>query len=285
MLTSSITLASPPSLFLCWHYGPLCAGIATLVELALLTLLRWCCPCLRRSLPCRPWLSACQLNKGEDARKLTAQCKHNKGKEACAIGAIMPVHQGQQCQCDKGNNTSATAQTCQVDGGNNTGVMTVMTPMRHEGKDVSAMRTTMQGQRGQYNTVQSWQWCQRNKDNNAIVTVAKMPVHQQWWWHHCDKCEDTSLKTSLMPLQQGQQQYFDNGKDAWTAKMPVHQWLQHNCNESNDPSLTTAKMPAHWWQQQPHCPLLRGQQHQLNDSEKIWRGRNMAHVAHLSSWP
>jgi hypothetical protein len=31
------------------------------------------------------------------------------------------------------------------------------------------------------------------------------------------------LKTSLMPSQQGQQQYFDNGKDAWTAKMPAHQ--------------------------------------------------------------
>jgi hypothetical protein len=40
---------------------------------------------------------------------------------------------------------------------------------------------------------------------------------------HCDKDEDTSLKTSSMPLQQGQQQYFYNGKNAWTAKMPVHQ--------------------------------------------------------------
>ncbi len=65
--------------------------------------------------------------------------------------AIMPAHQGQQCQCDNGNNTSATAQTCQVDGGNNTGAMTVMKPMLHEGKEVSAIRTTMQGQQGQYN--------------------------------------------------------------------------------------------------------------------------------------
>jgi hypothetical protein len=66
--------------------------------------------------------------------------------------AIMPAHQGQQCQCDKGNNTSATAQTCQVDGGNNTGAMMVMTPMHHEGKEVSAIKATMQGQQGQYNS-------------------------------------------------------------------------------------------------------------------------------------
>jgi hypothetical protein len=66
----------------------------------------------------------------------------------------MPAHQGQQCQCDKGNHTSATAQTCQVDGGNKTGVMTVMTPMQHEGKEVSAIRTTAQGQQGQYNALE-----------------------------------------------------------------------------------------------------------------------------------
>jgi hypothetical protein len=65
--------------------------------------------------------------------------------------AIMPVHQGQQCQCDKGNDTSTTAQTCQVDGGNNTGAMMVMMPMQHEGKQVSAKRTTMQGQQGGHN--------------------------------------------------------------------------------------------------------------------------------------
>jgi hypothetical protein len=57
----------------------------------------------------------------------------------------MPVHQGQQCQCVKGNNTSATAQICQVEGGNSTGAMMVMTPMQYEGKEVSAIRTTIQG--------------------------------------------------------------------------------------------------------------------------------------------
>jgi hypothetical protein len=90
-----------------------------------------------------------------------------------------------------------------------------------------------------------------HEGNDAIVTMAKMPVHQ-WWWCHCDKGEDTSLTTPLMPSHQGQQQYFDNGKDAWTAKMPAHQWRQHRCNEGNNLSLTTAKTPVHWWQQQPH---------------------------------
>jgi hypothetical protein len=59
--------------------------------------------------------------------------------------AIMPAHQGQQCQCDKGDDTTATAQICQVEGGNSTGAMTVMTPMQHEGKEVSAIKTTTQG--------------------------------------------------------------------------------------------------------------------------------------------
>jgi hypothetical protein len=48
-----------------------------------------------------------------------------------------------------------------------------------------------------------------------------------------------------MPLQQVQQKYFDNGKDAWTAKMPAHQLWKHHHNEGNNPSSTTAKMPLH----------------------------------------
>jgi hypothetical protein len=92
----------------------------------------------------------------------------------------MPAHQGQQCQCDKSNDTSATAQTCQVGWGNNTGVMTVMTSMQHEGKEVSAIRTTMQGQQGQYKA-------------HAIL--------------------------AMMPAQQGQQCHSYNGKDACASMM------------------------------------------------------------------
>jgi hypothetical protein len=144
-------------------------------------LLRWCCHCLRRSLPCHPWLSTCQLNNGEDACKLSAQCKHNKGKDACAVRVIMPAHRGQQCQCDKGDDTSATAQTCQVDGGNNTGAMTVTTPMRHEGKEVSAIRTTAQGQQGRYNArailaMAPAQRGQRCHSYNSKDTCASMMV-------------------------------------------------------------------------------------------------------------
>ncbi len=94
---------------------------------------------------------------------------------------IMPAHRGQQCQCDKGDDTSATAQTCQVDEGNNTGVMTVVMPMQHyEGKEVTAIRTTMQGQQGRYNT-------------RAILAI--------------------------VPAQQGQQCHSYNGKDACASTM------------------------------------------------------------------
>jgi hypothetical protein len=129
--------------------------------------------------------------------------------------------------------------------------MTVMTPMWHEGKEVSAIRNTMQGQQGQYNArailaMAPAQWGQRchsyNGKDACTSTMVMAPLWQGW-----------SLKTSSMPSQQGQQQYFDNGKDAWTAKMPAHWWRKHHCNEGKDPRSTTAKMPAHWWQQRPHC--------------------------------
>jgi hypothetical protein len=97
----------------------------------------------------------------------------------------MPVHRGQQCQCDKGNNTSATAQTCQVDGGNNTGVMTVMMPMHHEGKEASAIRTTMQGQQGQYNV-------------RAILAMAPAQRGQQCHsYNGKDTCASTIVMTPL----------------------------------------------------------------------------------------
>jgi hypothetical protein len=94
----------------------------------------------------------------------------------------MPAHQGQQCQCDKGNNTSATVQTCQVDGGTNTGAMTVMTPMQHEGKQVSVIKTTMQGQQGRYNArailamapAQQGQRCHSYNDKDTCASMMVM---------------------------------------------------------------------------------------------------------------
>jgi hypothetical protein len=73
-----------------------------------------------------------------------------------------------------------STQTCQVDGGNKTGVMMVMTPMQHEGKEVSAIRTTTQGQQGRYNA-------------RAILAMA--------------------------PVQRGQQCHSYNGKDACASIM------------------------------------------------------------------
>jgi hypothetical protein len=99
-----------------------------------------------------------------------------------------------------------------------------------------------------------WWWCQCNKGDDAIVTMAKTPVHWGWQWHHCDKGNGTSLTMATTPLQWRQQHYCNNGKYAWTAKLPAHQGQQHNCNKGNKTSLTTEKtMPAHWYLQQLHC--------------------------------
>jgi hypothetical protein len=61
----------------------------------------------------------------------------------------MPAHQGQQRQCDKDKDTSATAKTHLLDWGNIAGATTVTTHMQCEGKEVSAIRTTMPVQQGQ----------------------------------------------------------------------------------------------------------------------------------------
>jgi hypothetical protein len=58
--------------------------------------------------------------------------------------------------------------------------MTVVTPMLHEGKEVSTIRITMQGQQGQYNT-------------HAIL--------------------------AMVPVQQGQHCHSYNGKDACASMM------------------------------------------------------------------
>jgi hypothetical protein len=125
-LALSTALALSPHFF--WHHCPHFAGVAALVVLALLSLLRWCCHCLGHGLLHCPWLvSTCQLNKSKDACKSTAGCTHNKGKDACVMRVLMPHH-------DKGNNTSAMAQTRQLNEGNNADAMMVMMPMRREGK-------------------------------------------------------------------------------------------------------------------------------------------------------
>ncbi len=85
------------------------------------------------------------------------------------------------------------------------------------------------------------------------MTKAKTPAHQGLWQRHCDKGNDTSLTMAMLPLQQRQQHYCNYGKDAWTAKTPVHWRRQQHCNEDDNTSSMTAKTPAHWWWQQPYC--------------------------------
>jgi hypothetical protein len=61
--------------------------------------------------------------------------------------------------------------------------MTVMMPMQHEGKEVSAIRTTTQGQQGQYNArailamapVQQGQRCHSYNSKDACALTMVMP--------------------------------------------------------------------------------------------------------------
>jgi hypothetical protein len=108
--------------FLCWRRCLCCAGVSIVYGVV--------------------------YHKGEDTCESTAQQKHNKGKESCTTRVLMSAYQGQQHQHYKGNNTSALAQTCQLNRGNNTGAMTVMTPMRCEREEVSAIWMTMPVQQG-----------------------------------------------------------------------------------------------------------------------------------------
>jgi hypothetical protein len=97
-----------------------------------------------------------------------AQCTHKKDKKAWMTRVLMSVHHWQQCQRNKGGNTSTTAQKCQVNRGNNAGAMTVTTPMPHEGKEVSTIRTTM--------PVQQRQQCPYTVGNGTSATRATTPL-------------------------------------------------------------------------------------------------------------
>jgi hypothetical protein len=194
----------------------------------------------------------------------------------------------------KGNDTSAMAQTCQLTGFDNAAATTVMTPMQHEGKEVSTIRTTMLAQQGQQRlcnfdngastrraTMSLWQlqrclciddgnsaivtrartpaWqqqqCHHNEGNNVITTMAKMPGLHQRWQHHCNKDNNASLIAVTMPDE------ADN-----VSLMTMLAWLRQrhhciegikfHCNNSNDTCTSMATMS-----------LQRGQQRHCNDGK------------------
>ncbi len=138
---------------------------------------------------------------------------------------------------DNGNDTSAAAQTCQVDEGINTKAMTVMMPMWHEGKEVSTIRTTTQGQQGQYNAC-------------AVLAMAPAQRGQQchsydgthWWqWQsNCYKGNNLSLMTMLAWLRQ--RRHLDKGNNhlqRWQRCLHINgnnaiESNNHHCNNSED---------------------------------------------------
>ncbi len=182
-------------------------------------------------------------------------CHHNNGKN--------PVHWWQQYHCDegndaslmtsnKGNNASSTmAETCLCINNGNIAIMTRAT---------IAIRTMAK-------TPLHWrQWRQLDNEQQG-------QQHEWWQGRHCNKGNDTSLRTAMTPSRQGQQCYcgskattpllwepqqqLDDGKDACaltTATMPLSwgwklQWQQlQGCLsiDSNDAIMTRATMPAQW---------------------------------------
>jgi hypothetical protein len=130
----------------------------------------------------------------------------NEGNNVSAPRATMPAWQGQQHQRNGANTTAQLGQQHWCNDGDNAHAMWEQRGQRNKDDNTGATKATM--------PVQCWWWHQRNKGSNVIVTMAKTPAHWRWQWSHCDKGNDTSLKTATTPLCQGQQQYCNNGKDA-----------------------------------------------------------------------
>jgi hypothetical protein len=121
----------------------------------------------------------------------------------------------------------------------------VTVPMQHEGKEVSMIMTMTLAQQGQQHPSNVGDSISATRAMTPLWQWQKTPAHQQWQWHHHDKGNNTSLTMATMPLQPGQQCYRNNGKNAWTVRMPAHWQRQHHRDKGNNASLTTAKMPVH----------------------------------------
>jgi hypothetical protein len=169
--------------------------------------------------------------------------------------------------------------------------MTVVMPMQHyEGKEVTAIRTTMQGQQGRYNTrailaivpAQQGQQCHSYNGKDACAsTMVMMPLWQGWghqleelidaiaarattifWqWQRCLDCKDACASMTATPLQWGQWPQLDNSKDAcalMTATAPLLRGQQHQLDDYA--SFTVAETPlrqgqqsrSQWWQRCLH---------------------------------
>ncbi len=156
----------------------------------------------------------------------------NEGDNAIVMTARTPAHQWwQRHHCNKGKMPARGRQQCHCNKGNNA--------------------IPDQGQ---------WRNCYES--NNASLTTARMPAHQQWGCCHCHDAnnrnsndgKDACTSTAMAPLQQGQQQATRATTLAWQW------WRCLRINNSDDAIVTRvtiaiatlAKMTAHWRQQRHH---------------------------------
>ncbi len=114
-----------------------------------------------------------------------------------------------------------------------------------------------------------WQQCHCNKGNNAIAMTARMPVHQWWWWRHCNKGGYASLRMATTLLQiKGNNAIFTRATKlaqqrqgcacALTMATMLLSWgWQSHCDSGKNACALMATTPSQqgWW-----CQLENEQQ-------------------------
>ncbi len=182
-------LASWPSL--CWCCHPCCAGIVDVVALMLPLSLAWSTMSSTAEYMPAQWGQRhlqinCTMQAQQGQRGL-----HDKGNNASILRVTMPAWQGQWHQCNGANTPGRWGQQHQCNDCDNAHATWGQRGQRNKDNNTNATWVTM--------LLQYWQWCQCNKGKDAIVTMAKTPVHWWWWWRHCDEGDGTSLKMATTP--------------------------------------------------------------------------------------
>jgi hypothetical protein len=134
-----------------------------------------------------------------------------------ATMAKTPAHWWQQCHLNEGNNVSSTTSN----EGNNASLITTEMP---------AHQQKQQPHRDKRNN----RHCNNGKD--ACASMATMPA-----WQRATRA--TTLMTTTVPLQQGQQCQLEAGNGAITTKATTPSRIK-----GNDAIVTRATMPSWQWQ-------------------------------------
>jgi hypothetical protein len=216
-LALSMVLASSP--FLCWHHSPHCAGVAALVMLALYP----CCSGI--AIVCGAVYHVVRVHIDYTIQAQQGQRGlHDKGANASAPRATMPAWQGQWHQRNGANTPAWWGQQRRSNDGDNAHALWGQRGQHNSDNNAGTTRATTPMQR--------WWWCQCNKGNNAIVTMAKTnnaivtkATTPAWWWQqlHYGKGNNVIVTMAEMPGLQRCLRINDGNTIATRATMPA-QW-------------------------------------------------------------